>query len=123
MKKTSEPILFFGSGPVAAASLDLLRTDFEIEAVITKPRPPHHRGDVPVLALAEQADLPVLTAQNKAELDRLIERHSFQSKIGILIDFGIIVSQKVIDAFPLGIVNSHFSLLPKLRGADPITFS
>jgi len=33
------------------------------------------------------------------------------------------VSQAVIDYFPLGIVNSHFSLLPKWRGADPITFS
>ncbi|HET6925149.1 MAG TPA: formyltransferase family protein [Candidatus Saccharimonadales bacterium] len=45
------------------------------------------------------------------------------SKLGVLIDFGIIVSQKVIDSFPLGIVNSHFSLLPEWRGADPITFS
>src|SRR5262249_45964550 len=37
--------------------------------------------------------------------------------------FGIIVSQKTIDYFPLGIINSHFSLLPQWRGADPITFS
>ncbi len=33
------------------------------------------------------------------------------------------MSQRVIDAFPLGIINSHFSLLPHLRGADPITWS
>jgi methionyl-tRNA formyltransferase len=41
----------------------------------------------------------------------------------VLIDFGIIVAQDVIDSFELGIVNSHFSLLPEWRGADPITFS
>lgn len=41
----------------------------------------------------------------------------------MLIDFGIIVCREVIDTFPLGIVNSHFSLLPQLRGADPITFA
>ena len=44
-------------------------------------------------------------------------------EIAILIDFGIIVSQKAIDNFPLGIVNSHFSLLPEWRGADPISFA
>jgi methionyl-tRNA formyltransferase len=43
--------------------------------------------------------------------------------VAVLIDFGIIVSQAVIDYFELGIVNSHFSLLPELRGADPITFA
>jgi len=40
-----------------------------------------------------------------------------------LIDFGVILSNKVISYFPKGIVNSHFSLLPELRGADPISFA
>jgi methionyl-tRNA formyltransferase len=91
--------------------------------VITKPRAPHHKGSVPVLELAESNNIPTLTAANKQELDKVITDNSFKSNLAILIDFGIIVSQKVIDSFPLGIVNSHFSLLPKLRGADPITFT
>jgi methionyl-tRNA formyltransferase len=41
----------------------------------------------------------------------------------VLIDFGLLVPQELMDYFPLGIVNSHFSLLPEWRGADPITFS
>ncbi|HJQ08611.1 MAG TPA: methionyl-tRNA formyltransferase [Candidatus Saccharimonadales bacterium] len=123
MKKISEPIVFFGSGPVAAESLRLLAQDFEIEAVITKPRPPHHKGDVPVLNLAEQFNLAPYTAANKKELDGLLAKVSFKSQLGVLIDFGIIISQKVIDFFPKGIINSHFSLLPEWRGADPITFS
>lgn len=123
MKQISETIVFFGSGPVAAASLELLAKKFAVEAIITKPRPPHHKGDVPVLDVAATLNLPVFTAQNKDELDTLLASQSFTSRLAVLIDFGIIVSQKVIDSFPLGIVNSHFSLLPKLRGADPITFS
>jgi len=119
----SKKILFFGSGPVAAESLQLLAQDFEIEAVITKPRPAHHKGDVPVVELAEELGFKTVTASNKKELDDLFSGKPFESDLAILIDFGIIVSQKVIDYFPLGIINSHFSLLPQWRGADPITFS
>jgi methionyl-tRNA formyltransferase len=67
--------------------------------------------------------VPVSAVQSKNELDQLIAHRPFRSTLGILIDFGIIVSQAVIDYFPLGIINSHFSLLPQWRGADPITFS
>jgi len=123
MKKTSETIVFFGSGPVAAASLRLLHKWITIEAVVTKPRPAHHRGPVPVLEVCEELGLPVHTAENKKQLDELFAAAEFQSRLGILIDFGIIISPSVINYFPLGIVNSHFSVLPEWRGADPITFA
>jgi methionyl-tRNA formyltransferase len=119
-------VVFFGSGPVAAQSLALLARNFSIEAVITKPRPAHHKGSVPVLDLCEGGDSPcrtVITATNKAALSEAVAAHSFTSHLGVVIDFGIIIAQDVIDAFPLGIINSHFSLLPEWRGADPITFS
>ncbi len=123
MTNTSKTIVFFGSGPVAARSLELLSRHCAIEAVVTKPRPPHHRGNVPVIDVAEKLQLPVHTAPDKMALNRLIETDPFKSNLAVLIDFGIIVSQKVINYFPLGIINSHFSLLPEWRGADPITFS
>lgn len=116
-------VVFFGTGPVAARSLELLAKNFTIEAVITKPKPPHHRGEVPVLTMAASLSLPVLTASNKTELDKLFASKPVTSRLGILIDFGIIVSQQVIDYFPKGIINSHFSILPEWRGADPITFA
>lgn len=123
MKKTSKTIVFFGSGPVAAESLRLLAQNFNVEAVVTKPRPDHHRGDVPVISVADELNMPHHTVTNKSSLDNLIAEQPFRSTLGVLIDFGIIVSQKVIDYFPMGIINSHFSLLPEWRGADPITFS
>jgi methionyl-tRNA formyltransferase len=123
MQKKSETIVFFGSGPVAAKSLEFLSKHFDIETVITKPAITHKRDPVPVISLAEKLDLKILTPTNKLELDNLFKSANLTSKIGIIIDFGVIVSQRVIDYFPLGIINSHFSLLPEWRGADPITFS
>lgn len=114
MRKTE--VVFFGSGPVAAASLALLTEHTSIEAVITKPST---KSEMEIAA----GGAPVYCVSNKTELDLLIAEKSFTSQLGILIDFGIIVSQIVIDYFPLGIINSHFSLLPQWRGADPISFS
>jgi len=120
---TSKTVVFFGSGPVAAKSLEFIASHFEIEAVVTKPVPAHHKGIAPVETLASDLNLPLLFASNKSELDALVKDHPFTSNLGIIIDYGVIVSANVIDSFPLGIVNSHFSLLPEWRGADPITFS
>jgi len=118
-----ESIVFFGTGPVASESLKLLAQTFTIEAVVTKPRAPHHHGAVPVLDTAAALGLPIIEVVNKKDVSTKVHRAAFKSSLSVLIDFGIIVTQDVIDSFALGIVNSHFSLLPQWRGADPITFS
>jgi methionyl-tRNA formyltransferase len=123
MKKTSKTVVFFGSGPVAAQSLRLLLEDFTIEAVITKPKPEHHRGEPPVLSICRRFNLAAYTPASKKELSSLFAQTTLLSQIGLVIDYGIIIGRDVIDAFPLGIVNSHFSLLPEWRGADPISFA
>ncbi len=111
-----ESVVFFGSGPVAAASLEFLAKHFTIEALVTKP----------VTRVEMEQAAPGVRSyhvQTKHELTELIRQRPFRSRIGIIVDFGIIVEQAVIDYFPLGIVNSHFSLLPRWRGADPISFA
>lgn len=109
-------IVFFGSGSVAAKSLTKLRSDFEIEAIITKPSTEHEMSQcVP--------GTPIFSATNRKSLDQLFINHKFTSEVAVLIDFGIIVSDTIIKSFPKGILNSHFSILPELRGADPITFA
>lgn len=123
MKKMSETVVFFGSGPVAAESLRLLQESFSIEAVVTKPRPEHHKGAVPVIEIAQGGQIPIATVMDRKSIAALFATRPFKSRVAILVDFGIIVPQSVIDYFPLGIVNSHFSLLPEWRGADPITFA
>jgi len=119
----SKTLTFFGSGPVAARSLELLAVHFEIEAVITKPQPPHHKEIFPVLAVAQKLGLKVLETADKNALEQLFLQKPVSSDIGVVIDYGILIPQSVIDQFSLGIVNSHFSLLPRWRGADPISFA
>lgn len=116
MKKKLSKIVFFGSGPVASKSLRLLQENFDIECVITKPSTKHEMQSI-------VPKTTVHVASSRLELDDLIKKIEPKTDIAVLIDFGIIVSKFVIDAFPKGIVNSHFSLLPELRGADPITFA
>ena len=116
-------IVFFGTGPVAAASLESLAKNFTIELVVTKAAPQGHREAAPVEILAEKHHFPIQYANTRTELDDLIEKTPLESPVGIIVDYGVIVSQKVIDKFPSGIINSHFSLLPEWRGADPITFA
>jgi methionyl-tRNA formyltransferase len=125
MTQPSIPIVFFGSGPVATASLAKLHlsTIFHVEAVITKPVPSHHRGTAPVIEFCKQNNIKFHTPPSKIELTKFFTEQSFTSQLGIVIDYGIIIEQSVIDYFPLGIINSHFSILPQWRGADPITFS
>lgn len=109
-------IVFLGSGPVAAKSLKRLRDYFTIEAIVTKPATMvEMKGVAP--------STPIHAAGDKKSLDELFSQKPFRSNLAILIDFGVIVSQAVIDYFSLGIINSHFSLLPQWRGADPITFA
>lgn len=123
MSKNPVSVVFFGSGPVAAKSLELLSKNFVIEAVITKPKPAHHKGDFPVISTAKKLNVAIFTASNRKELSNLFATKHFSSELGVLVDYGIIVGQDIIDSFPKGIINSHFSVLPEWRGADPITFS
>lgn len=121
MDKTS--IVFIGAGPVAAESLRQIHSNFNIEAVITKKKADHHKDEPPVNIVAKKINALVLEANSKSELDSIIENNNFKSQVAVLIDYGVIVSETAINSFPKGIINSHFSLLPEWRGADPITFS
>jgi methionyl-tRNA formyltransferase len=122
MKKISKTIIFFGSGPVAAESLRQVSKDFVVEYVITKSRPEHHKYPAPVEVLAQELGIDVLHANSKQDVDQVLRDTEFESPIGLIIDFGVIVSDFAINRFEKGIINSHFSLLPKWRGADPITY-
>lgn len=124
MKRLSNPATFFGSGPVAAKSLELLLNWLDIELVVTKRTPPHHKDPAPVETLAKNRGLSIEYASTKKELDTLLDKGNLSAtEYAIVIDYGVIISQKVIDYYPKGIINSHFSLLPEWRGADPISFA
>ena len=119
----SKKILFFGSGPVAAASLEKLISHTDISLVVTKRKALRFKGTPPVELVANDHYMKLSFADNKTELEELILGMAEKFDLGIVLDYGVIITEKTIQSFPLGIINSHFSLLPEWRGADPITFS
>lgn len=126
MNTLSSTVIFFGNGPVAAECLQGFIDSFgveSLEAVVTKARPVHHKDPAPVEELAKEHNLQLWFANNKAELDELIHDQKPISTVGLVIDYGVIIGKQTIDYFEKGIINSHFSLLPEWRGADPITYS
>lgn len=116
-------IIFFGTGQTSLDALIALHSLFSIEAVITKPSlvtSSGHTRPTEVELWASKQNIPVYTPAKKTELSDLFAQQEFESTTGVVLDYGLIIPQDVIDGFTLGIVNSHFSLLPKYRGADPI---
>lgn len=119
----SKTIAFFGTEEFSAVSLRRLIDDgFSISAVITKPDSKKGRGKkmVPsaVKILAEEYKIPVWQPGKLADIVSDIK--SLDDPIGVLVSYGKIIPQSVIDLFSPGIVNVHPSLLPKYRGPSPI---
>lgn len=121
----SARIIFAGTPDFAAQHLKaLLDAKFNIVAVYTQPDRPAGRGHKltpsPVKALALEHGLEVLTPLNfKAEED-LQKFESFEADLAIVVAYGLILPQRVLDAPRLGCINVHASLLPQWRGAAPI---
>ncbi len=118
-------IIFAGTPEFAVPSLQLLLdSEHEVCAVYTQPDRPAGRGRKlqpgPVKSLALSADIPVLqplTFKTEDELNQLL---AFKADLMVVVAYGMILPQTVLDAFPLGCINVHGSLLPRWRGAAPI---
>lgn len=117
-------LVFFGTGPVAAKSLEGILANFRVELVVTKHKASHHKGEAPVEKIASENSLKICFVNDSSSIANQLELLKPSSSVGLVIDFGILIPQDAINYFgEKGIVNSHFSLLPKWRGADPITYS
>ncbi|KND47459.1 MAG: methionyl-tRNA formyltransferase [Parcubacteria bacterium C7867-004] len=119
-----KPFLFFGTPYVARDTLaGLMERGYRPEVVITSPDAPSGRGltltpsEAKVWALEQ--NLPVLAPEriNRALIESLAQ---YGAEYAIVVAYGKILPQSLIDAFPLGILNIHYSLLPKYRGASPV---
>jgi methionyl-tRNA formyltransferase len=123
MTHTSKTIIFFGTDEFSAASLrELIAKGFTIGAVVTKPDARKGRGQhlvKPIVKeIAEANGIPVWQPLRIAALAEHIE--TIKDPIGVLVSYGRIIPQSIIDLFTPGIINVHPSLLPKYRGPSPI---
>ena len=118
-------IVFAGTPEFAAAHLQaLLDSRHEVVAVYTQPDRPAGRGQKlvasPVKQLAQQHDIPVLQPANLRHAEAQQELAAFNADLMVVVAYGLILPQAILDTPRLGCINSHASLLPRWRGAAPI---
>jgi len=118
-------LIFMGTPEFAVPTLlELVAHGHEIAAVYTRAAKPAGRGmklqPTPVEQQARRLGIPVLTPATLKTPEALEEFRAHKAEAAVVVAYGMILPQAILDAPPLGCFNLHASLLPRWRGAAPI---
>lgn len=120
-------IVYFGTPHFAAEVLSyLLERSVPISAVVTQPDKPKGRSrqispsPVKELVLKQAPHIPILQPEKASEEAFLKQLLELKADLFVVVAYGQILTQKLLDIPPLGCINIHASLLPKYRGAAPM---
>jgi methionyl-tRNA formyltransferase len=119
-------LIFMGTPDFSVPTLlELVAHGHEIVAVYTRaPKPGGRRGlqlqPTPVEEAARKLGVPVLTPKTLKTPEALEEFRAFDADAAVVVAYGMILPQAILDAPKLGCYNLHASLLPRWRGAAPI---
>lgn len=123
-------IAYMGTPDFAVPPLTrLIESPHEVVLVVTQPSRPRGRGrkvvDPPVKTLADEHGIPVLQPESlKTSGDDGVRIEDRVRELGVdlivVVAFGMLLPQSLLDVPPLGAVNIHGSLLPAYRGAAPV---
>src|SRR5437899_7884288 len=119
-------LIFMGTPEFSVPTLlELVAHGHEIVAVYTRaPKPGGRRGlqlqPTPVEEAARKLGLPVLTPKTLKTEEALDEFRAFDADAAVVVAYGMILPQAILDAPKLGCYNLHASLRPRWRGAAPI---
>ena len=121
-------IVFMGTPQAAVPSLERIVADgHTVVAVYTQPDRPSGRGNKiafsPVKQAALNRGIPVRQPVKIRTPEALEEFQAFDADVAVVVAYGRILPETVLNAFPNGAVNVHFSLLPKYRGAAPVNWA
>jgi methionyl-tRNA formyltransferase len=117
-----------GTPEIAAVTLQMLIDGSDpVVGVVTQPDRPTGRGQQsrpsPVRRMAESRGIPVITPAKIRDSGFLESLRSWSPQIIVVVAFGRILPKSVLDLSPRGCLNVHYSLLPKYRGAAPVTWT
>ena len=118
-------IIFAGTPEFAVPTLKmLLASSHDVCAVYTQPDRPAGRGrklqPSPVKEIALAGGIPVLQPESLKSSEAIGQLAAFSADLMIVVAYGMILPQAVLDIPRLGCLNIHASLLPRWRGAAPI---
>ncbi|HVT00954.1 MAG TPA: methionyl-tRNA formyltransferase [Patescibacteria group bacterium] len=94
MVNSNYKIVFFGSGPYVSRIIEIIKNNFDVVRVVS--------------------------SHEKLDKQLTEELNSYNVQVAVLASFGKIISNEVLNLFPLGIINIHPSLLPEYRGPTPV---
>ena len=118
------PFAYFGTPEVARDTLEaLLEQGYIPSLVVTAPDAPKGRGlaltPSPVKTLSLERGIPVITPE-KLDDKAIDEIKVSGCEYAVVVAYGKIFPEPLINSFPQGVLNVHYSLLPKYRGATPL---
>ncbi|KAB2886895.1 MAG: methionyl-tRNA formyltransferase [Albidovulum sp.] len=117
-------VIFMGTPEFSVPALDAVHAAHEIVCVYTQPPRPAGRGKKdrpsPVQARAEALGLPVRHPASLKTPEAQAEFAALKADVAVVVAYGLILPQPVLDAPARGCLNIHASLLPRWRGAAPI---
>jgi methionyl-tRNA formyltransferase len=121
-------LVFLGTPAFAVPTLErILAAGHQVLAVYTQPDRPKGRGGAltasPVKIAAESRSLPVHQPERVKRPEPLAHLTSLRPDAMVVVGYGQIIPQSIIDIPPLGIINVHASLLPNYRGAAPVQWA
>lgn len=121
-------IIFFGSDDFATTHLEaLLQTSHQVVAVVTQPDSRQGRGMPmtisPIKAIATRYKITCLTPSNLKSAEIVSQLKSFQADLFVVVAYGKLLTQEILDIPKIFCINVHGSLLPKYRGAAPINWA
>lgn len=120
-------VVFYGTSLFSLPTLQALANDptVNVVGVVTQPdRPAGRQGKLtapPIKELAQKLNIPVLQFEQVKSDEAYTALNALNADIAVVASFGQIISQRVLDLYPRGVLNVHPSLLPTYRGAIPMT--
>ena len=118
-------LIFMGTPDFAVPTLtELVGQGHEIAAVYTRAPSPAGRGMAlrpsPVHVMADRFGLPVRTPASLKDDEAAAAFAALGAEVAVVVAYGLLLPQRILDAPALGCLNLHGSLLPRWRGAAPI---
>ena len=120
-------VIFFGNERLATGVTTtaptlraLIAAGYELVAVVSHYEQANSRTsrDLEIAAVAKEQNIPLLLPNKPSEIFEQLK--SFNADVGVLVAYGKIIPQSIIDIFHKGIINIHPSALPMHRGPTPV---
>lgn len=120
-------VIFMGTPDFAVPCLKSIHENYEIVGVFTQPDKPQGRGKkIGMSAVKNQAlkyNLPIYQPESIRTKETRMFIEGLKADVIVVVAYGQLLSQKILDVPPKGCINVHASLLPAYRGSAPINWA